>query len=137
MKTLFAVLALIASTTAGAAAEVGQQPIPTTRAMQIFDAVCSANVAKQFVGAKTAMTANGITIKDNGTIYGTVEHVSMKVSKPAQVSDCTLVWRSSESSRKVLSQLKAVGIVPTPKGQLSEYNGQAVWLVAPLDPKAS
>lgn len=104
-----------ATVTASAAANKPagpSHPVTTTRAVQLFDAVCGASLASDFSAAKSKMAANGITIPSpmgTATVYSATEDVSFQISKgPGYGNTCSLVWGTTETKTNVLKSVSTI-----------------------------
>lgn len=114
-KALPLALCLALAAPLGALAQGASVPgpgaVPVDRAIQLFDAICSATLGKKFRGAERAMKANGISVPSpmgTPTIYSATEDLSFQIDKAGlSFVQCSMVFGTTDSKRAVQAAFKA------------------------------
>ena len=117
-------VAQAASTPAGP-----MHPVATSRAIQLFDAVCGASLDNDFKSASSLMAANGVAVASpfgTPTVYSATEDVSFQIQDgPGFGKTCSMVWGTQDRLDVVFNTLMAIGkFRPTDIGVMALYRGQ-------------
>lgn len=104
-------------------------PVTTTRAVQLFDAICGASLVDEFSSAKSKMAANGIAIpspKGTATVYSATEDVSFHIQKgPGFGNTCSMVWGTGDARSSVLASISAINpFMNSEIGMITRYRNQ-------------
>lgn len=93
---------------------VGEGPVPSSRALALFDEVCGASLP-DFRSAERRLAANGFTDRaTSGTIFSPAENASFRVADSVTFGPtCSFVFASQEPPDQVFETFAALG-TPTP-----------------------